>query len=81
MSRTIVTIQPEDKTWLKQQAKLEHISIAELIRRAIHQYRDNRKPITKVSFEALLAQTSGLWTEGDGLHYQDKLRKEWENRE
>ena len=28
-------------------------------------------------FDALLAQTRGIWTSGDGLDYQRRLRDEW----
>jgi hypothetical protein len=28
-------------------------------------------------FEALLDSTQGIWTKGDGLEYQQKVREEW----
>ncbi|MGK7955774.1 MAG: hypothetical protein AB4063_11020 [Crocosphaera sp.] len=28
-------------------------------------------------FEALLEKTQGIWTKGDGLEYQQKMREEW----
>jgi hypothetical protein len=28
-------------------------------------------------FDSLLEQTKGIWTKGDGLTYQRKLRQEW----
>lgn len=28
-------------------------------------------------FDRLLAETSGIWTEGDGLEYQRRIRDEW----
>lgn len=28
-------------------------------------------------FDRLLAETSGIWSEGDGLEYQRRLREEW----
>lgn len=30
------------------------------------------------TYEALLAQTSGLWKQGDGLRYQKIIRNEWD---
>ena len=29
------------------------------------------------NYEALLAETCGLWKHGDGLRYQENLRNEW----
>lgn len=82
MDRTIISIQSDDKVWLMRQARAEHVSMAELIRRAIHQYRDQLKATSaKPSFKTLLIQTSGLWVHGDGLSYQEKLRQEWKERE
>ncbi|MCA2555064.1 MAG: hypothetical protein IM466_15425 [Microcystis sp. M04BS1] len=28
-------------------------------------------------FETLLENTQGIWTKGDGLEYQQKIREEW----
>ena len=28
-------------------------------------------------FEDLLDKTKGIWTKGDGLEYQQKIREEW----
>jgi len=30
------------------------------------------------AFQSLLDTTKGLWQQGDGLMYQEKLRSEWE---
>jgi hypothetical protein len=35
---------------------------------------------THDTYDELLMKTSGLWKQGDGLHYQEKIRDEW-NRE
>jgi len=32
------------------------------------------------TYDELLLKMSGLWKQGDGLHYQEKVRDEW-NRE
>jgi len=32
---------------------------------------------TEADFEALLDKTKGIWTKGDGLEYQQKIREEW----
>ncbi len=37
-------------------------------------------PNNKDGFKKLLAQTQGIWKQGDGLAYQTKLREEWDER-
>ena len=32
---------------------------------------------SEVDFETLLDNTQGIWTKGDGLEYQQKIREEW----
>ena len=76
MVRTIISLAEDDKDWLLEQAKHDHISMAEVIRKAIHEYRRTKK--TKPSIDELLTKTSNTWTQGDGLTYQKKLRDEWE---
>ena len=44
-----------------------------LVREAIRRMRRQEE----MSFEHLLQQTSGLWSEDDGLSYQRRLRDEW----
>ena len=29
------------------------------------------------SFQEVLKQTAGIWQAGDGLEYQERIRKEW----
>jgi hypothetical protein len=76
MIRTIVSVDPDDKEWLDCKARDEHVSTAELIRRAIRKYRleaeTDNPPVA-----ALLDSTRGLWKAGDGLAYQQRLRQEW----
>lgn len=36
--------------------------------------------VTPDTYDELLVHTSGLWKQGDGLRYQEKIRAEW-NRE
>jgi hypothetical protein len=46
---------------------------------AIKHYRQESEYVTKpASFKALLKKTAGIWTSGDGLAFQKKLRGEWE---
>ncbi len=78
MVRTIVTIDELDKNWLLKEAKREHVSMAELIRRAVKKYRtDSSHKDEPLSLDDLLQQTRGIWSQGDGLEYQNRVRSEW----
>lgn len=77
--RTIVTLNPTDKKWLDKTAKKESVPMAEIIRRAIRQYRTETEARKAPSLEELLQQTGGLWNQGDGLEFQRKIRKGWED--
>lgn len=39
MPRTIISLTQEDKEWLAQRARAEHVPVTELVRRAIGLYR------------------------------------------
>ena len=77
MIRTVISLDEESKEWLDQQARLEHVSTAELIRTAVRKYRAEKKR-EALPLSDLLKQTSGIWKGGDGLAYQRRLRKEWQ---
>lgn len=79
MTRTIISIDPDDKAWLTRKAKRERMPMTELVRRAVRQYRKQSGPET-TELERLLAETAGIWKEGEGLAYQNRLRKEWTRR-
>jgi hypothetical protein len=73
MTRTIISLDPEDKQWLERRAQGQGVPMARLVREAIRRMRQQED----VSLEELLRQTSGLWKRGDGLAWQRRLRKEW----
>ena len=73
MIRTIISLDPEEKTWLERRAKAAGMPMSKLVREAIQRMRQQEE----ASFEQLLEQTSGLWRKGDGLAYQRRVRKEW----
>ena len=77
MVRTVISLDEESKKWLEQQAREENISAAELIRTAVRKYRDEKRR-EALPLKDLLKQTSGIWKPGDGLTYQRRLRKEWQ---
>jgi hypothetical protein len=78
MTRTIISLSLEDKRWLHSVAKTEHVSMAEVIRRAIAKYRNTRQSVKSPSVEQVMKEAFGIWKKGDGLAYTNKLRDEWE---
>lgn len=81
MPKTTIEIEEQEKAWLDQQALAEKVSAAEIVRKALDLYRHHvAAPYPSLSFDDLLAQTRGLWTAGDGLTYQRRLRTEWQNQ-
>ena len=79
MARTTVNLDQVDKAWLSRKAKRERTTMTELVRRAVRQYR-RQAGSDPTRFQQLLQETAGLWKQGEGLPYQDKLRKEWDRR-
>ena len=73
MTRTIISLEPEDKQWLERTAQAQGVSMTRLVREAIRRMRQQED----VSLEELLRQTSGLCKKGDGLAWQRRLRREW----
>jgi hypothetical protein len=73
MTRTVIALEPDIKQWLDQKALQEGVPMTELVRRAVRllQEQENKQ------FDSVLLQSAGIWTEGDGLDYQVKLRREW----
>jgi len=78
MIRTVISLEPDDKSWLDRKAKQEHVSMTELVRKAVHRYREEEEKRAP-SFADLLRETAGIWSEGDGLAYQQRVRDEWES--
>ena len=77
MVRTVVSLDPDDKAWLDRQARERRVTMTELVRVAVRRLRADGESAA-VSFDDLLARTSGLWKQEDGLRYQRRLRDEWE---
>ncbi len=72
--RTIVTLSDKDKAWIESYSKASGISMAEAIRQGITQLREREE---KNTFQTLIEETRGIWSKGDGLAYQEKIRSEW----
>lgn len=73
MTRTIISLENDDKQWLDEEALRSGMPKSAIVRLSIRYMRLDRER----SFENLLNQTSGTWKEGDGLAYQERLRSEW----
>lgn len=72
--RTIITISDKDKSWLEAYSKSHGISMAEAIRRGISELREKE---SEDLYKTMVRETQGIWEEGDGLEYQEKIRSEW----
>ena len=73
MTRMILSLEDQDKSWLERQAAQQGVSMAEVVRSAIRSQRKNEEE----PLEKLLAKTRGVWRSGDGLRYQRRVRTEW----
>jgi hypothetical protein len=73
MTRMLISLEENDRRWLEQRAQESGVPMSEVVRQAIRQAQEyGRKPM-----KDLLASTKGLWRHGDGLRYQQRVRKEW----
>jgi len=77
MIRTLISLEAEDKSWLDRKAEEEGVAMTEIVRLAVRRLRDESEAL---SFERLLAATSGLWQGEEGLEYQLRIRGEWDDR-
>jgi hypothetical protein len=73
-TRTIVSLSEEDKRWLQKYSKRKGVSMAEAIRKGVSKLRDEDRSSL---YQIVLESTRGIWTKGNGLKYQEKMRKEW----
>lgn len=78
MTRTIISIREEEKVWLESYGRRHRMSNAEVIRRAIREFRRIK---SEKGLAAVLRETAGTWTslEGNSRTLVDALRKEWED--
>jgi len=75
MVRTVVSLEEDDKRWLDERAQKEGVPMTELIRRGVRLLRgESRRARPELS--DLLERTAGVWKHGDGLKYQEKMRRE-----
>lgn len=76
MVRTVISLDPDDKSWLDRMAAERGMTMTALVREAIRRLRA-ASDIPAPSIDTLLDRTRGTWRHGDGLAWQDKLRDEW----
>ena len=75
--RTVISLDDEQKTWLEKQTALRRMSMAALIRQAVSEFQIREQRGSAASFQEMLKHTAGIWQAGDGLEYQERIRKEW----
>lgn len=80
MQRTLINLDPDDKSWLDREAKTRHVSMTEIVRRAVRAYRVREESHGQLQLQSLLRETAGIWHHGDGLEYQQRARDEWDAR-
>ena len=73
--RTIITVSDQEKEWLGIYTKTQGISMAEAIRRGIACLKASQ---SLASYQKIVNDTKGIWSKGEGLKYQERLRTEWE---
>ena len=76
MVRTVISLSEDDKAWLDRTARREGVTMTQLVRQAIAQLR-RRWEDDPPTLDELLDSTRGLWSGGDGLEAQKRLRDEW----
>jgi hypothetical protein len=73
MTRTVVAMDPDIKRWLDDQALKEGVPMTELVRQGVELLRKQKEK----ELDTILQSCKGIWTEGDGLEYERKVRAEW----
>jgi hypothetical protein len=77
MPKTLVNLDESDKAWLDREARKRRIPMTELVRQAVRSFRTREQARAQPSLGTALDDTRGLWREGDGLAWQQRMRDEW----
>jgi metal-responsive CopG/Arc/MetJ family transcriptional regulator len=77
MIRSLISIPQDDKKWLDSYGRRHKLSRAELVRRAIKEYRGR---VGCRDLQTVIRETAGSWksVKGDSQKLVDGLRREWE---
>ena len=78
MVRTVISLTEDDKAWIDRRARIEGVTMTEVVRRSVHFNRSVCDP-EDADFLTLLGRTAGTWKQGDALEYQRRARAEWES--
>lgn len=81
MPRTVINLDVDNKNWLDQEARKRHVPMTELVRQAVHAYRLREESQGNSKWQHAVRDTAGIWHQGDGLAYQQRLRDEWDGKE
>jgi Arc/MetJ-type ribon-helix-helix transcriptional regulator len=74
MPRSPISFDVKDQEWLKKKSEETGKSMSHIVRVAVRLLQENEDK----SFEDILNRTSGVWKNGDGLAYQQRMREEWD---
>ena len=79
MVRTLISLPESDKIWLDAYSHRHRRSRAEIVRRALHNFR---RAVEDGGFKPSLRATAGLWKGRgiDAVDYVRRLRSEWNPR-
>lgn len=81
MPKTLVNLDADDKAWLDQEAGRRRVPMTELVRQAVRSFRLREQGQAEPDLAEVLTVTSGLWQQGDGLDWQQRMRSEWQSPE
>lgn len=80
MTRTVISLDPQDKAWLDKEAKERHVPMTRIVREAVRRLRKDRE-VTAPDFKQILKKTAGIWRGEDGLPCQRAIRTEWNSQD
>lgn len=77
MPRTLINLDPDDKAWLDREARARKVPMTEVVRQAIRAHCLALSRHDPSRLHDALARTAGIWRQGDGLAWQERLREAW----
>jgi hypothetical protein len=80
MARTLINLDPKDKDWLDREAKARAVPMTELVRQAVRAFRTREENLGDTDLQSVIRETAGIWTVGDALDYQCRMRDEWDEQ-
>ncbi|WP_162253127.1 hypothetical protein [Rhodanobacter sp. Soil772] len=75
-----INLDTDDQAWLDREARSRDLSVAELVKQAVHDYRIQRENDSRINLQSALSRTAGIWQQDNGLNHQRHLREEWKDR-